>query len=513
MSHDHLRLGQALISYTGQSHKSYDPEFDAAVRERFPHWFNKVANKKAEILALPVESPRPHQKKHPLGGALTRYITTSSNIYDAEFTSQVHARFPHWFSDLTRKKRELLALPLDHPRPHSRKHLLGQALVDATSRKKASYDPAFDAAIRSRFPGWFVDTAANKKAEILALPESEPRPHQTKHPLGTALAKYTGPSSGSYDPDFHDQLRGKFPHWFVDTVAINHQAIMSLPLGSPRPPQRTKLGRALCNYTNTSSNTYDAEFRKLVEERFPKWFISTADQAKTELLNLPPGSPRPSCKEKNATPLGQGLVSYTNNNDGSYDPVFDQAIRARFPEWFVDRSAVNKADLLALPDGSLRPPSDTKLGSALGTYMNKSHTSYDPAFTDAIRARFPEWFEDHVARKKQELLSLPVGSPRPTAGKHPLSAALNSYTSQSHKSYDAEFKRQIDARFPRWFEDTAARNKAELLALPLGSPRPSKQTLLGRVLGNYRNKNVTWYDPEFDAAIRARFPHWFKGLK
>jgi hypothetical protein len=110
---------------------------------------------------------------------------------------------------------------------------------------------------------------------------------------------------------------------------------------------------------------------------------------------------------------------------------------------------------------------------------------------------------------------MPPGSPCPIGGKHPLVWALRSYIRPSSDSYDAEFAAAIWTRFPHWLEDTAAKNKDEMLALPPGAPRPSLDHPLGRALSRYTTQgkcksNRQSYDPEFDAAIRIKQPHCFK---
>jgi hypothetical protein len=401
---------------------------------------------------------------------------------------------------------------------------LGHALTRYTNPNRPSYDSAFNAAVRAQFPHWFEDTAAKNKTTLLAMEPGSPRPVQKKHPLGQLLTGYTNETNDSYDAEFDAAIRVKQPHWFEDTAAKNKADLLAMEPGSPRPHNKNHpLGRVLASYISKSHGSYDAAFEAAIRAKHPGWFEDTAAKNKAALLAMEPESPRPHNKKH---PLGSPLCCYTSKNRDTYDAEFTATISARFPHWFEEFSAKKMSDLLALPLDSPRPNKHTHpLGPALVAYTNKpkpgrgSRSIYDPAFDAAIRARFPHWFEDAVARNKADLLALSPDSSRPVERKHPLGKVLNHYITKpkpgSKSSYDPEFDAAIRTKFPNWFEDTAVKNKDKLLSMEPGSPRPAEgKHPLGVALGRYTRKlkpgSKSSYDPEFDIKIRARFPHWFK---
>jgi uncharacterized protein (DUF924 family) len=388
-----LNLGSALADYTNKRKVTYDPVFDALVRARFPHWFEAVALKKKAILDLPINSSRP-DLKHPLGTALTSYIARTHSSYDADFEAQVRDRFPHWFEDaVARKKAEILAMPVDSPRPNQKTHPLGQALSTYLRRGRLTYDQSFDAQVRVRFPHWFEDTAAQRKKSILELPANAPKPQQGKHPLGVALSSYIGQSHATYDPAFEAQVRAQFPHWFIDTAVENKKQLLAMPAGAPRPVDtKHPLGRPLQRYTNIKASSYDADFDAQVRSRFPHWFEDTVAKKKKELLELPIDTSRP---QPGKHPLANALNSYIGLTHDCYDSVFHQAIQKRFPKWFVNTADIKKTELLTMPINSSKPKGGSnKLAVALSNYTRPNTTSYDPEFDAAIRAKFPHWFKN-----------------------------------------------------------------------------------------------------------------------
>jgi len=118
------------------------------------------------------------------------------------------------------------------PRPN-KKHPLGLVLGTNTNPKSKCYDPVFDKEIRKIAPEWFVfssDIANQKKQQLLQMAiKGEPRPHQTKHPLGSALSTYTNPKSDCYDSIFDKEIRELAPKWF--TIAQKHGKIKYLNSG------------------------------------------------------------------------------------------------------------------------------------------------------------------------------------------------------------------------------------------------------------------------------------------
>jgi hypothetical protein len=103
----------------------------------------------------------------------------------------------------------------------------------------------------------------------------EPRPSQ-KTRIGMALSQYTSPASTSYDEDFHEELKGLRPDWFVPQTQGSAQKKRELlrmaAQGEARPTYRTRLGQALCNYTGKNSPVYDAGFDREIRRIRPDWF-------------------------------------------------------------------------------------------------------------------------------------------------------------------------------------------------------------------------------------------------
>ena len=217
-----------------------------------------------------------------------------------------------------------------------------------------------------------------------------------------------------------------------------------------------QLKNALHNYKNPSNrDTYRPKFEARLRVVAPQWF-STADPEgrKAELLAMAlRGEPRPNKKH----PLGAVLCMYTNLSSNSYDPVFDKEIRAARPDWFVDTAAQNKLELKAMAlRGEPKPVAGKHpLGAVLCDYTNPSSDSYDPVFDQEIRALRPDWFVSQSEKanlNKAELLAMALrGEPKPVAGKHPLGRALYNYTNSGSKCYDPVFDQEIRALAPQWF--------------------------------------------------------------
>jgi hypothetical protein len=106
--------------------------------------------------------------------------------------------------------------------------------------------------------------------------------------------------------------------------------------GEPRPSQKTKIGRSLTQYTSPANTSYDREFHEEMKGLRPDWFVSqtqVATEKKNELLRMArAGEPRPS---HDKTRIGQALSNYTRRNSPAYDPEFDKTIRSLRPDWFV----------------------------------------------------------------------------------------------------------------------------------------------------------------------------------
>ena len=91
--------------------------------------------------------------------------------------------------------------------------------------------------------------------------------------------------------------------------------------------------------------------------------------------------------------MGNVLYNYTSKNCHSYDPKFDQYIKQLRPDWFEDKVQIKKDQLIEIAkNGDQRPNKKHPLGEALVNYTNKKKGSYDPIFDRIIRALRPDWF-------------------------------------------------------------------------------------------------------------------------
>jgi hypothetical protein len=176
-------------------------------------------------------------------------------------------------------------------------------------------------------------------------------------------------------------------------------------------------------------------------------------------------------------------------------------------------SQKHKKQLLAMPVGCEKPRfCHHPLAVVLFNYTCRGSDTFDPDFTKAIKKRQPGWFIKTAEVKKQQILSIPVGGKRPLLSS--LYQALNSYKCKGHSSYDPEFAKKIKERQPSWFTHDPAKKKRELLAMPVGCKRPSSRFHpLGQSLANYTCRKSRVYDRVFDAAIRAKHSNWWKPVK
>ena len=115
----------------------------------------------------------------------------------------------------------------------------------------------------------------------------EPRPNQKKNPLGAVLCRYTNPKSGCYDPVFDQEIRALAPHWFADTEAHNKLELKAMAMrGEPRPAAgKHPLGAVLSNYTNPNSKSYDPVFDQEIRALRPDWFLRADKQRNSRTTN------------------------------------------------------------------------------------------------------------------------------------------------------------------------------------------------------------------------------------
>jgi len=207
--------------------------------------------------------------------------------------------------------------------------------------------------------------------------------------------------------------------------------------------------------------------------------------------------------------LTQALKEYIKDAY-SYDAEFVKTIREHQPQWFNSKSEKKKRELIKMPAGSPRPARGiNSLGFPLSRYTSPSSLSYDPEFTKTIREHQPQWFGNSTDVKKREILTMPVGCPRPEYNT-PLHNGLRNYTNPKKNCYDAEFDKTIRERQPEWFEKPINKKKRKIFEIPSSSKKPKWDSVLGRALRSYTSPKNSSYDPEFDKAIRKRQPGWFR---
>ena len=215
--------------------------------------------------------------------------------------------------------------------------------------------------------------------------------------------------------------------------------------------------------------------------------------------------------------LGNALCSYTSQSSDAYDPIFDQYIREIRPDWFENKAQIKKDQLIEMAkNGDQRPNHKHPLGAVLYNYTLKHYKSYDPKFNQYIRKLRPDWFENKVQIKKDKLIKIAKnGDQRPIARKHPLGWEFIGYTSINSPSYDPIFDKTIRELRPDWFEDKVQIKKDQLIKIAKnGDQRPIRRKHpLGNALWKYTNKNnKKSYDPKFDKTIRQIRPDWFVRL-
>ena len=107
--------------------------------------------------------------------------------------------------------------------------------------------------------------------------------------------------------------------------------------------------------------------------------------------------------------LVNALSRYTNRNSGVYDPIFDKYIREIRPDWFEDKVQIKKDQLIEIAKNGDKRPNNRKhqLGKALSRYTNKNNKeSYDHEFDKKIQQLRPDWFENKAQIKKDQLIEM-----------------------------------------------------------------------------------------------------------
>lgn len=116
-------------------------------------------------------------------------------------------------------------------------------------------------------------SAENKQLLLKMAERGDDRP-KWKTPLGRALSPYTTKGQGSYDPEFDKQIRDLRRDWFVNSATEKKKQLLEIARrGDDKPHWKSVLGQAFYNYTSKSQkSSYDPEFDKQIRELRPDWF-------------------------------------------------------------------------------------------------------------------------------------------------------------------------------------------------------------------------------------------------
>ena len=275
------------------------------------------------------------------------------------------------------------------------------------------------------------------------------------------------------------------------------------------------LMRARKKYTN---GTLNKDIQSSTVESFWFEFEKSSIIRKKQLIQMAKnGENRPHSKKH---PLGTYFNQYTHKSSSSYDPDFTRKIRSIAPHWLIKQADIvnkKKQELIKIAQNKEpRPTRKHPLGIVLSSYTRTSHKSYDPKFTKQIKFLAPYWFvnkSDIANQKKQQLIQLAQNKePRPITRKHPLGLVLSHYTTQSNKTYDAQFTQKLKKLAPHWFIVSSDIKKQQLIQMAKnGENRPnSRKHPLGRVMKEYISTTSNSYDPIFTKKIKSIAPHWFK---
>lgn len=179
-------------------------------------------------------------------------------------------------------------------------------------------------------------TSAVRKQTLLDMAtKGEERPLDSSS-LGRCLRQYTYPKSGSYDPNFTQQIQNLRPDWMKRKYDSSSKKEKIIDLATKNMPKKSVtvagLDSALRSYTSKKSPTYDENFYNLLKKIAPKWFLSSFDYKKESLIEMAiSGYPRPDSK----TALGKVLESIMNIRSTRYDPAAIIIIQENAPHWFA----------------------------------------------------------------------------------------------------------------------------------------------------------------------------------
>jgi hypothetical protein len=220
-----------------------------------------------------------------------------------------------------------------------------------------------------------------------------------------------------------------------------------------RPSRKTKLGKALSNYTVKVSLTYDTNFDKTIRKLRKNWFVSSTEKANQKKQILIQMMKNGKDKPKQTTKLRQAFDSYITKSYSCYDPIFVKAGMKLRRDWFTRSSNDNKKTLIKMArDGKDKPLQKTKLGLAFVRYTHKSGgSSYDENFTKIIKDLNPSWIIKSSFINKQQLIEMASSGKDKPGSKSKEGRLLSNYTTKTSVTYDASFDKTIRKLRTNWF--------------------------------------------------------------
>ena len=244
--------------------------FKQEIENLRPDWFTDTVaeNKKAIIEMAKNGEPRPIIGHHPMANFLVRYTDPTQPYYYEDFDKEIRSLRPDWF--ISTRQQLLQMAKNGEPRPN-RRHKLGGMLTKFTIKSSKCYNASFDKEIRFLRPDWFINKTVENKKQLLQMAKNgEKKPAQKKHPLGHKFVSYTLLKSSSYDAVFCDQIREVRPDWLVTQYhkfAFKKEELLKLAYnGESRPSKKTSLGVALISALRCS------EFCTKIKTLRPDWF-------------------------------------------------------------------------------------------------------------------------------------------------------------------------------------------------------------------------------------------------
>jgi hypothetical protein len=386
-----------MLTEVKNNYKSILKHFD------FDESISSSDHKRQKLIEMAKNGKQRPRGKTKLGNALIKCTCKSSKSYCKKFDKLIRELAPDWFISRTqianKKKQELIRMAKNKDHRPRKKTKLGMSLCDYTIPCRSSYCPKFDKIIRKLAPNWFLgqtQIADQKKQQLIELAKSGAKRPNQKTKEGRALSTYTRESSGCYCCEFDKFIRKEAPSWFVSQEERANQVKQKLieiaKNKKPRPSQKTKLGRALCNYTSKSNDCYCLKFDKSIRRLAKHWFIprtQIANQKKQKLILM--------AKNGENRPTRQSKLGIALSNHLRKCPKFDKIIRKLAPNWFLGQTQIadqKKQQLIELAKSGAKRPNQktTKLGVSLSNYTGKFTYSYCPKFDKTIRKLRPDWF-------------------------------------------------------------------------------------------------------------------------